>query len=162
MPIRRRPSVTGNEPSGPQPLYCVRADTGQSASKIGKGLNLRILGNLKPQVCSAPNRWPNYDPSDPRIISTFVVPYGSFKGTGNDSYPVQDFAFFYITGWTGNAGFDNPCQGKGDDPVPGNDDGVIVGHFIKYIRTVNDGGGGETPCDLSGSSISGCVAVMTR
>lgn len=155
-------ACTGNEPSGPQPLYCVRADTGQSASKIGKGLNLRILGNLKPQVCSAPNRWPNYDPSDPRIISTFVVPYGSFKGTGNDSYPVQDFAFFYITGWTGNAGFDNPCQGKGDDPVPGNDDGVIVGHFIKYIRTVNDGGGGETPCDLSGSSISGCVAVMTR
>ncbi|HEX7221617.1 MAG TPA: hypothetical protein VF231_00080, partial [Candidatus Limnocylindrales bacterium] len=58
------------------------------------------------------------------------------------------------------AGFANPCQGNGDDPVPGNDSGLIVGHFIKHVDTVNVGGAGETPCDLT--TISGCVAVMTR
>jgi hypothetical protein len=152
-------ACTGSEPSGAQPLYCVSADTGDHANKIGKGLNHRILGDEKAtKGCIAPNHWPNYDPSDPRIVPVFVVPYGSFQGTGHDSYPVQDFAFFYITGWTGNAGFSNPCQGQGDDPV--NDSGVIVGHFIKYIEPVNNGGDSGTPCDLT--SVSGCVAVMTK
>jgi hypothetical protein len=44
--------------------------------------------------------------------------------------------------------------------VPGNDAGLIVGHFIKHVDTLNVGGAGDTPCDLT--TISGCVAVMTR
>jgi Putative Flp pilus-assembly TadE/G-like len=140
---------------------CVWTKTGQSPSQVSAGMNHRILGNEKAKVCTAPNHWPNYDPGDPRIIPVFVVPYGSFKGSGNEAFPVQDFAFFYITGWTGQGnGFDNPCQGQGDDPVPGNDAGVIVGHFIKYVESVNNGGDSGTPCDLS--SLSGCVAVMTK
>jgi putative Flp pilus-assembly TadE/G-like protein len=141
--------------------YCVWTKTGQSPNQVSAGMNHRILGSEKPSVCSAPNHWPSYDPGDRRIIPVFVVPYGSFQGSGNQAFPVQDFAFFYITGWTGQGnGFDNPCQGHGDDPVPGNDAGAIVGHFIKYVEPVNDGGAGATPCDLS--SLSGCVAVMTR
>jgi hypothetical protein len=124
-------------------------------------MNHRILGNEKASACTAPNHWPNYDPSDPRILPVFIVPYGSFQGSGNQAFPVQDFAYFYITGGTGQGnGFANPCQGNGDDPVPGNDSGVIVGHFIKYIDPVNNGGDNGSPCDLN--SISGCVAVMTR
>jgi Flp pilus assembly protein TadG len=155
-------ACTGIEPRGTPPLYCVGVEAGGKESAIGKGMNQRILGDVKPTVCTNTNHWPNYSPNDPRIIPVFVVPYGSFQGSGNASFPVQDFAFFYVTGWSSNSGFSNPCQGNGDDPVPGNDSGYIVGHFIKYVVTPNTGGGSNLPCDLSEGSISGCVAVMTR
>ena len=141
--------------------FCVWTKTGQSPNQVSAGMNQRLLGNEKPAACTAPNHWPNYAPNDPRIIPVFLVPFGSFTGSGNDSFPVSDFAFFYITGWTGQGnGFANPCQGNGDDPVPGDDAGLIVGHFIKHVDTVNVGGAGTTPCDLT--TLSGCVAVMTR
>jgi hypothetical protein len=141
--------------------YCVWTQTGNATNQVSAGMNLRILGAANASTCSAPNHWPDYDPGDPRIIPVFLVPFGSFSGSGNASFPVQDFAYFYITGWTGQGnGFDNPCQGNGDDPVPGNDAGLIVGHFIKYINALNTGGAGDEACDLT--SISGCVAVMTR
>jgi hypothetical protein len=78
---------------------------------------------------------------------------------------VTDFATFYVTGWTGQGqGFNNPCQGNGDDPVPigadGKEDpGVIVGHFIKYIQATGTGSG-TTACDPN--AFGSCVAVMTR
>lgn len=158
-------ACTGDEPKGAPPLYCVRVDPGGKESFIGKGLNLRVLGSEKPSSCTQKNHWPAYDPADPRILPVFVVPYGAFQDNGSgkgSDVPVQDFAFFYVTGWSGNPGFKNPCQGDGDDPVPENNPGYIVGHFIKYVVTLNDGGGSDTPCDLGASSISGCVAVMTR
>ncbi len=55
-------------------------------------------------------------------------------------------------------GFDNPCQGNGDDPVPNNDSGLIVGHFIFYLDKL--GGDGTVPCDPS--SFNACVIVMTK
>ena len=141
--------------------FCVWTQTGQSPSQVSAGMNARVLGDEKASSCTHPNHWPNYSPDDPRIIPLFLVPFGTFSGSGNDSFPVQDFAFFYITGWTGQGnGFNNPCQGNGDDPVPGNDAGLIVGHFIKHVETPNTGGAGDELCDLT--SISGCVAVMTR
>ena len=141
--------------------FCVWTKTGQSPNQVSAGMNQRILGNEKPTACTAPNHWPNYAPNDVRIIPVFLVPFGSFTGSGNDSFPVSDFAYFYITGWTGQGnGFANPCQGNGDDAVPGDDAGLIVGHFIKHVDTINVGGAGETSCDLT--TISGCVAVMTR
>jgi hypothetical protein len=41
---------------------------------------------------------------------------------------------------------------------------VIVGHFIKYVQTLNTGGGGPGFCDLSSGSLSSgtCVAVLTQ
>jgi Flp pilus assembly protein TadG len=141
--------------------YCVWTQTGNATNQIAAGMNQRILGSDKAKTCTAPNHWPDYAPADPRIVPVFLVPFGTFSGSGNASFPVQDFAYFYITGWTGQGnGFDNPCQGHGDDPVPGNDAGLIVGHFIKYVNTLNTGGAGNETCDLT--SISGCVAVMTR
>jgi hypothetical protein len=99
--------------------------------------------------------------NDPRIIEVFLTPFGSFDGSGSTTVPVTDFATFYVTGWTGQGGgFGNPCQGTaGDDPVPGDDPGVIVGHFIKYIQNPGTGAG-TTPCDPN--AFGSCVAVMTR
>ena len=90
----------------------------------------------------------------------FLTPFGSFDGSGSTTVPVTDFATFYVTGWTGQGqGFNNPCQGNGDAPVPGNDPGVIVGHFIKYIQSTGSGSG-TTACDPN--AFGSCVAVMTR
>ncbi len=114
--------------------------------------------------CTNANHWPSFAAGDPRIVPVMVVPYGSFEdngaGTGSD-VPVQDFAYFYVTGWTGQGGgFNNPCQGNGDDPVPNNDPGTIVGHFIKYIDALNTGGGGPNLCDFN--AFGNCVSVLTR
>jgi hypothetical protein len=138
---------------------------------VPAGLNTRILGTDKPTTCTNPNHWPDlngdgqpdYDVGDRRIVPVFLVPFGSFSGSGSGTVPVQDFAFFYVTGWTGQGGgFNNPCQGNGDDPVPGNDSAFIVGHFIKYVQNPNEGGSGELPCDFDPNSLGGCVAVMTK
>jgi hypothetical protein len=155
-----------------QPWMCVAIDTGNATNQVPKGLNTRILGSQSPNTCPAAgalghNNWsmfPNFLANDPRIVEVFVTPFGSFSGTGNNTtVTVEDFAFFYITGWTAQGnGFKNPCQapGKGDDPVPNNDSGLIVGHFIKYVASMNSGGGSPTLCDPNG--FSGCVAVLTN
>jgi hypothetical protein len=157
-------ACTGNEPSGTPPLYCVAVKPGKTTNQVSAGMNRRILGTAKPSSCTSPNHWPNFVAGDPRIVPVMVVPYGSFQdngaGTGTE-VPVQDFAYFYITGWTGQGnGFDNPCQGNGDDPVPGNDSAYIVGHFIAHVATL-DVTPSDVPCNWD-SSISGCAAVMTR
>ena len=43
------------------------------------------------------------------------------------------------------------------DPIP--DKGTLVGHFIKYVDTLNSGGG-INPCDPN--SFGACVPVMTK
>jgi hypothetical protein len=73
---------------------------------------------------------------------------------------VTGFGHFYVTGSVGGSGqgFDPPCVGRGDDPVPNGDSGLIVGHFIYYLNQV--GGDGTAPCDPN--SINACVIVMTK
>jgi hypothetical protein len=146
-----------------QPWSCVAIQTGSATNQVPAGMNRRILGAEKPASCTAPNHWndfPNLNPQDPRIIQVFLTPYGAFNGSGSTTVPVSDFASFYVTGWTGQGqGFNNPCQGNGDDPVPNNDAGYIVGHFIKYIETLSTGSG-TTPCDPN--AFGACVAVMSR
>jgi hypothetical protein len=44
--------------------------------------------------------------------------------------------------------------------VPNNDAGYIVGHFIKYIQTLNPGSGGSAACDIN--AFGTCIAVLTR
>jgi len=150
--------------SSPQPWPCVVIQTGSATNQVPRGLNLRVLGDEKPKTCTAPNNWskyPNIASNDPRILNVFVVPFGAFGGTGSGVIPVVRFATFYITGWTAaGGGFTNPCQGKGDDPVPNDDAGNIVGHFIKYIFTVNDGSGSGQACDPGG--FGSCIAVLTE
>lgn len=142
----------------PQPWYCVATQTGGATNQVPKGLNERILGTAKPSACTSPNHWPSYPPGDPRVVQVFVTPFGSFDGNGNTTVPVTRFAAFYITGWTGQgSGFNNPCQGSGDDPSP--DAATIVGHFIKYVDTASNGTGSGT-CDPT--TVDSCVLVMTQ
>ncbi len=158
-----------------QPWPCVAVQTGSATNQVPAGLNLRVLGNEQANTCPGPvgalghNNWslfPALPAGDPRIVQVFLTPFGSFDGNGSTTVPVTNFATFYVTGWTGQGqGFNNPCQGNGDDPVPNNDAGYIVGHFIKYVQTLNTGGGGPGFCNLAagGSLSSGtCVAVLTQ
>lgn len=152
-----------NNPGGlPDPSPCAVTQTGQSASQIGKGLNRRVYGDPKPNSCPAAkvNHWssfPNLPSGDPRLVYVLLTDYASFTGNGNEGFPVRRFAAFYITGWQGNPGFTNPCQGSGDDAAAV---GEVVGHFINYVQQVNDGGASDDLCDLSALSL--CVPVLTR
>jgi Putative Flp pilus-assembly TadE/G-like len=157
--------------SSPQPWPCVAVQTGGAVNQVPAGLNQRVLGSEKPSVCPplgepGHNNWSMFDdpglpPGDPRIVQVFLTPFGSFNGSGNTTVPVTNFATFYVTGWTAQGGgFANPCQGNGDDPVPGDDAGYIVGHFIKYVFALNTGGGSGELCDFT--SFGSCVAVLTH
>jgi Putative Flp pilus-assembly TadE/G-like len=147
-----------------EPWPCVAIQTGSATNQVPKGLNLRILGDEKPSTCTSPNNWsmfPNIPPGDRRVLNVFITPFGTFNGSGNDVVPVTKFGTFYVTGWTAQGGgFKNPCEGNGDDPVPNGDAGNIVGHFIKYIYGLNDGGGSGDPCDFN--SFGSCIAVLTE
>jgi len=153
----------------PEPWPCVAVQTGSATNQVPEGMNMRILGAPKPSTCPPAgalghNNWsmfPNFPEGDPRITQVFLTPFGSFSGSGSTTVPVTNFATFYVTGWTGQgSGFSNPCQGNGDDPVPNNDAGYIVGHFIKYIDSLNTGGGGPALCDFT--AFGACVAALTK
>jgi hypothetical protein len=158
------PSTPSNLWSSPEPWNCVALQTGGATNQVPRGLNFRILGDEKPTSCTAPNNWsqfPNIPPGDPRVLNVFITPYGSFNGSGSGVVPVVKLGTFYVTGWTASgSGFKNPCEGNGDDPVTNNDAGNIVGHFIKYIFGLNNGGGGTETCDFG--SFGSCIAVLTE
>jgi hypothetical protein len=154
-------------PDTTNPLDCVAPATGNKENQVAKGMNQRILGAEKPTLCTSPNHWkeftftngiPSVSASDPRVVTVFVTPYGSFGGSGSSSeFPIALFASFYVTGWQDNGnGFNNPCQGNGDDTAQ---PGTIVGHFIKYIDTISNETG-ESKCTLE--SLGKCIAVLTR
>jgi Flp pilus assembly protein TadG len=156
-------------PGTENPRDCVEPATGEKINQVGKGMNLRILGREKPETCTSPNHWkeftftngvPNVPASDPRVVTAFITPYGSFGGNGaSTEFPIADFATFYVTGWKGSKGegFSNPCQGNGDDPAK---ESTIVGHFIKYVETVAPTGSGSSFCELN--SLNECIAILTN
>jgi hypothetical protein len=144
-----------------QPWSCVAVDTGARRDELARGMNVRVFGTERPATCTAPNNWrsfPGISPDDPRIVTLFVTPFNAFRTSGTGTVPVTEFAAFYVTGWNAaGSGFDNPCQGNGDDPAPA---GFLVGHFIKYISPLNNGGAGDELCDFATPDL--CVAVLTR
>ena len=165
--------LTCPDPTDPNnnPIDCVNPNTGNVTNQVAKGLNQRILQGTKPSTCTAPNHWaayPNIAANDPRVVTVFVTPYGSFGGSGSSQqFPIQYFAAFYITGWADNGnGFNDPCpvwSGSGPAPDGYNDQaagGTVVGHFISYVNTLNTNAGGGTACVPN--SLGECVAVLTR
>jgi hypothetical protein len=158
------PSTASALWGSPEPWPCVAIQTGSATNQVPRGLNLRILGSESPSICTSPNHWsmfPNLPAGDPRVLNVFIVPFGSFGGSGNAVVPVTKFGTFYVTGWTASGnGFRNPCQGNGDDPVPNGDAGNIVGHFVKYVFGLNNGGGGGELCDFD--SFGSCISVLTE
>jgi hypothetical protein len=159
----------------PPPYQCVWVQTGGETNQVAKGLNQRIFGDTKPSGACPPlgepghNNWgydpdsdgtPNISPDDPRALEVFLVPFGSFSASGSYAVPVTGRAAFYVSGYTGRGGgFDNPCEGYGDDPTPG--PATIVGHFMHYVFN-NPGTGTGHSCVLSETNLEPCIAVLTQ
>lgn len=138
-------------PNTTEPWPCVALKPGVSVGQINQGFNTRIL---KGQGCAAhPNNWsqfPRFPRGDTRLLNVFVLPFGSLSSSDSRKLPVVKFASLYVTGWGGSN-----CAGNDSAPS-----GAVVGHFIKYISTLNEYGGPLTQtCDLS--SLGNCVVVMT-
>jgi hypothetical protein len=142
-----------------EPWPCVAIATGAQVGQVTHGMNERMFGDANAgsdRCVDAPNNWaefPDFPAGDPRIIQVFLTPFNAFAGSGGTTVPVLGFASFYVTGWDGG-----PCQGSGGDDAAGQ--GSIVGHFIKYIQTINNGSGGEEFCDFN--AFGSCVAVFSR
>jgi hypothetical protein len=165
----------------PPPWQCVATQTGNSVGPFTQGMQDRVLngGTTCPSGFSPPysvplnapyvpggNYWQwfgskDFAATDPRIVQVFMVPSGSFSGSGNAIYPVVNIGVFYVTGWGGNGGAANndPCHQLDGTPADFAPTGFLVGHFIKRSTTIGSGSGGTVTCDLS--SFAPCLPVLT-
>lgn len=166
-------AVNSSDPTcaaaGTAPYDCVKLVNGVKNGPFQQGLADHIV-NAPPlghrYYCK--NNWtdnnhggvPIIPADDSRVIPVFVMPYGSTDANGNPLpllngwAPIKTFATFYVTGFAGD-----PCSS--DDPQPpGGGNAWLVGHFFKYIDTVNSGGDDGTACQPG--SLGRCVAVMTK
>jgi hypothetical protein len=151
----------------PNPYPCVQEKPGENKQAVGQAMTDRILGGNKNSCTGAQdNQWDSGSPndlpqSDPRRMDVFLTDFGIFSGSGRDFVPVRGFAQFYITGWSGqekNNGNGASICSK-NDPVPGDADGYLVGHFVKATAPpgTQDNGQACVPTDLNL-----CTAVLTR
>jgi hypothetical protein len=153
------PSTSAALWSNAEPWTCVARDgNGNKLGNVPKAMNARINGSDN-AGCVNQNHWNDYPAlsrSDPRIVPLFLSPFGSLSGGGTSPVPVSGFATFYVTNWRGGSqNSTDPCGGP--DAAP---EGGIVGHFIRYVQTTNDGSAGSTRCDPN--QLNNCVAVLTR
>lgn len=137
--------------SSPQPWQCAAILPGARTGQVSQGLDERVLGSTPGCPASARNKWPTVTPGDKRIVTVMVTSFGAFSNNSG-TVPVTGFATFYMSGWTKGA-----CQSFGDDPA---DAGEVVGHFISFVDTIDDGTAGTDPCDLD--SLGSCTVVLTR
>jgi hypothetical protein len=159
--------------ASPQPYPCVAVQTGGSVGQFTQGIQDRILnGSSNCPAAGTPGRnyWGLYpdlpDPlnplhpfTDPRIVYVFMVPFGSFRGSGNVVLPIVSFGIFYVRGWGGNGGGnDDPCT---SDPgyVGGVPAGDLAGNFITHVAD-SATASGTKPC-VAGS-FNPCVVVLTK
>jgi hypothetical protein len=98
--------------------------------------------------------FPNFEPTDPRLVTLFVTPFGSFQGAGNAIFPISGFGAFYITGWAITGGEQDPCPGA--DPAP---EKFLMGHFIKDVLI-----SGATPSNnkCNPASLTPCVVALVE
>jgi Putative Flp pilus-assembly TadE/G-like len=155
--------------ASPQPYPCVAIQTGGSVGQFTQGIQDRILnGSSSCPATGAAGRnyWstfpdlPSTDNSygfnDPRIVYVFMVPFGSFRGSGNGILPIVSFGIFYVRGWGGNGGGnDDPCPGA----IPNVPAGDLAGNFITHVADSATAYGTEA-CAVG--SFNPCVAVLTK
>jgi hypothetical protein len=149
-----------NPPAFAQPWPCVSVQTGGAGGQVASGIEDRMT-RLSGGTCPA-NNWtsfPTFAANDPRLVSVILTPFGTFGSNGNTNIPVTGFAAFYITGWANTSGGRVRADCTGDDTPPGAD--YIVGHFIRYIDTINTGGG-TVPCDPTSTTLGNCVVVLNQ
>ena len=120
------------------PYTCVLTQTG-NPTQLLTGFSQRVFGVNNASSCPSDsatgwvkgrNYWSNannlYDTNtfesgalrkdDPRLITLFLTGYGTFTGTGNETFPIVSFGAFYVTGW-GQGDVTDPR--KVEDPCPG-------------------------------------------
>jgi hypothetical protein len=149
------------------PYDCVLLVNGVKNGPLQQGLADHIANAPLPgQHYYCRNNWINNNndgvpiipADDSRLITLFVMPYGSTDSSGNSLLasgyvPIENYATFYVTGFAGD-----PCAS--DDPAPsGGGNAWVVGHFVKYINTLGTGGG-TTSCVLN--ALGTCVAILTK
>ena len=158
------PTLSCPDPGGalPLPADCIPNKTSAAGGNplVSKPLNLRFGCSSNPPTY--PNNWPNFSiPGDKRAVTLVLTSYNAYanggKQNGSQSYPVEGFGNFYITGYTG----DN-CVG--DDPPPpeaaadGSNSGDIWGYFIQYAV------GGAIPSGkkCQANTFGTCVPALVR
>jgi hypothetical protein len=106
------------------------------------------------------NNWSLYQssgtvvPNDPRVITIYVVPNGSFTTTSHQ-IPIVGYASFYMATWD-----HDPCAGKSDPKSPG--PGAVAGFFMKLVQPSSTATG-VAPCNPTSSAITEtCVAQLTQ
>jgi hypothetical protein len=121
----------------------------------------------------------NFHPDDPRAVTLFFTPYGSFTGTGTQVQELVGLGSFYITGYGKFTGsglqIDDPCADgagggtsgynfAGNDPPPdingSSGQRVVWGHFIKDAPGGGTGGTGVI-CEPQ-LSFNPCVPVLVE
>jgi Putative Flp pilus-assembly TadE/G-like len=159
--------------ASPQAYPCVAVQTGGSIGQFSQGIQDRILnGSSQCPAAGAPGRnyWglypdfptasnPLHPFNDPRVVYVFMVPFGSFRGSGNVILPIVSFGVFYVRGWGGNGnGNNDPCTS--DPGYVGNvPSGDLAGNFITHVGNSADASGTEA-CVVG--SFNPCVAVLTK
>ena len=153
----------------PDGYPCVWIQTGASVGQFTQGIQDRVLGgsNTCPAAGAGRNYWGRYPATpfpttqtdgfnDTRVVYVFMVPFGSFRGSGNAVLPIVSFGVFYIRGWGGNGnGNDDPCPGA----IPNVPTGDLAGNFITHVAT-SAGASGSQPCAIGG--FNPCVAVLSK
>jgi len=119
----------------------------------------------------------NFHPDDPRAVTLFFTPYGSFTGSGIQVQPLVGLGSFYITGYGKYTGsglqIDDPCDDginspdyayTGNEPPPDINgtpgQRVIWGHFIKDAPGGATGGTGVI-CEPQ-LSFNPCVPILVE
>jgi hypothetical protein len=164
--------VPGSFPTNAQnkPWRCAPGAPGLSGSQIADGIaartgNCNVNNNscVGTPTCVHPSAFTpgvTPDPNDPRLITVFLVPYGSFTGQSGSSYsvPILDFGRFYVTAWDGHNANADPCGTPPGEGLPQTGSGEIDGHFVD-LTTPGDPDLGAT-CDPT--QLRDCVATLTR
>ena len=125
-----------------------------AAPASGPGRNYWCLYGTSTGLPSKDN--PTNPFEDPRIVYVFMVPFGSFRGSGNAILPIVSFGIFYVRGWGGNGGGnDDPCP----NAIPNVPAGDLAGNFITHVADSATASGTEA-CVIG--SFNPCVTVMTK
>jgi hypothetical protein len=156
------------------PYDCIELASGIKEGPTSQGICTRITlqncgAGLTPPAglrYYCPNNWVNNNnggvpvipANDSRLVTLFVMPYGSTTASGQPQasgfVPIVDFAEFYVTGFDGD-----PCSSDNGAPPGASGNGWIVGHFIKYVQPPGTGSGSGA-CVVS--SFGNCVGVLTK
>ena len=147
------------------PGHAPRSRPAGATNQVSAGLNQRILGDDKPNTCTAPESLelvpgpPSGRPADrPGLPHSLRVVQRQRQHDG-PRYRLRDLLRDRLD-QPGRADSRTRARGTVTTRFPATTPGYIVGHFIKYIETLNNGNGGTQPCDLN--SFGACVAVLTE